>query len=173
MNDNALILRRQPTVGETRPTLHRPTGDAHLKFHLGVQTPAIIATRHLQEAITVPAQRVSPMPNMPACMLGLINRRSRVIWVADLALVLGLSIADANPHQYNLILLQVGTVALALRVHAIEEILTIRPDQIQSPPSHIPASLVPYLRGCILQGSEVLLALDAEAIAQSSALQPH
>ena len=173
MNPSSLILRRETAQGTLASARLGQAGHTHLKFHLGIQTPAVMATRHIQEAITVPVQRVSPMPNMPPCMLGLINRRSRVIWVADMALLLGLTVAQTLSHQYNLILLQVGAVSLALRVHEIDGILSISPEMIQPPPAHIPAALVPYLQGCILQPAEVLLALNAEAIVQSSALQIH
>ncbi|MBD0334721.1 MAG: purine-binding chemotaxis protein CheW [Cyanobacteria bacterium Co-bin13] len=173
MNTTSLTLRRETAQGTLAPALLGQSGNTHLKFHLGLQTPAVMPTRHIQEAITIPAQRVSPMPNMPPCMLGLINRRSRVVWVADLALLLGLPVAQALSHQYNLILMQVGAVSLAMRVHEIDGILSISPEMIQAPPAHIPKTLIPYLRGCILQPAEVLLALNAEAIVQSSALQFH
>ncbi|HEY9736164.1 MAG TPA: chemotaxis protein CheW [Trichocoleus sp.] len=170
MNPAPLAVRHDPAQGALAPAMLGKPGYTHLKFHLGVQTPVVMATRHIQEAITVPAHRVSPLPNMSPCMLGLINRRSRVLWVADMALLLGLPASYLNSQQYNLILLQVGAVSLALRVHEIDGILSITPEMIQPPPAHIPASLVPYLQGCILQSSEVMLALNAEAIVQSSAL---
>lgn len=145
--------------------------DSHLKFNLGLQTPALIATRHVQEAITVPSARVAPMPNMPAAMLGLINRRSRVLWVTDLALLMGLPVAYPNSQQYKLVLLQVNRVLLGLRVHEIEGIVSAPPEQIQPAPAHVPHTLLPFLRGCILQTNEVQLVLDAEAILQSPSLR--
>lgn len=172
MNTASLTLR-QANAGVLTPTLLGQAGNTHLKFHLGEQTPAVMSTQYIQEAITIPAHRVSPMPNMPPCLLGLINRRSRVIWVADLALLLGLPLAYANSQQYNLVLVQVESISLALRVHEIDGILSISPDTLQTPPSHIPSGLIPYLQGCILHPSEVLLALKAEAIVQASALQFH
>ena len=147
-----------------------PFAHSHLKFHLSLQTPALISTRSIQEAITIAAQRVTPMPNMPPCMLGLINRRSRVIWVADLALLLGLPVAYPNSQQYKLILLQSGPVLVALRVLEIDSIISVTPDQIQPPPAHVSANLVPYLQGCLLQASEILLLLNAEAILAAPAL---
>ncbi len=111
------------------------------------------------------------MPNMPPALLGLINRRSQVLWVTDLALLLGLPVAYPNSQQYNLVLMQAGSVLLGLRVQAIEGILSFPSDQLQPPPAHIPNTLVPFLEGCVLQDREVLLALNAEAILRSPALQ--
>jgi twitching motility protein PilI len=163
MNTSSLALH-----GDKRgPAIATP----FLKFHLGLRTPALLATQYIQEAITIAAHRVSPMPNMPSCMMGLINRRSRVLWVVDLAHLLGLPIGYTQTQQYNLILLQVGTTTVGLRVHEIDGIQSVQPDQIQSPLTQISPQLVPYLRGCLLQSNEILLVLDAEAIVRSSALQ--
>jgi positive phototaxis protein PixI len=155
----------------TKPKAKQLT-HAHLQFWLGPQTLAALPTRCIQEAMTVATQRITPMPNMPPCMLGLINRRSRVLWIADLATLLGLPIAYPRTQQYNLILLQVDTLLVGLRVYEIEGILSITPDQIQPPPANIPSSLVPFLRGCVVQSPDIILTLDAEAIAAAQALQP-
>lgn len=150
-------------------------GDAYLKFRLNAWTPAIFSMRSVQEAIVLPSRRLTPMPNMPSPMMGLMNRRSKVVWVVDLAQLLGLSILDLNAQQYTLILIQVGAVPLGLAVQQVEGMIRVQPDEIQSPLGQIGLALVPYLRGCILQESgqkpEMLLALDAEAIVQAPILQ--
>ncbi|HZG39841.1 MAG TPA: chemotaxis protein CheW [Nodosilinea sp.] len=147
-----------------------PLTDSYLHFSLGRQ-PALLPTRQVQEAIATAAASITPMPNMPPALLGLINRRSRVLWVVDLALLLGLPTAYPNSQQYNLLLLQVGAVTLGLRVSHIEGILSLPPQQMQPPPTHVPPGLVPFLRGCVLQEGEVLLGLDGEALLRAPALQ--
>lgn len=153
----------------------RASGDAFLRFELCPQTPAVFSMRHVQEAMVLPARRITPMPNMSPCMLGLMNRRSRVVWVVDLAQLLGLAVLDANVQQYNLVLVQAGGVMLGLAVQQVEGITWIDPNQIQSPIGQISAALVPYLRGCALQlhdqRQEILLILDAETITQSPILR--
>lgn len=168
MNPSALSL----------PGMRSPKapGESYLKFHLNRQIPAVFSMRYVQEAIILPSRRLTPMPNMPAPMMGLMNRRSRVIWVVDLAQLLGLSMLDASStQQYTLILIQVGTVPLGLAVHQVEGITRLEPNAIQSPVGQVTASLMPYLRGCVLQRQsekqEILLVLDGEAIAHSSILR--
>jgi positive phototaxis protein PixI len=157
-------------------------GDTYLKFHLSRQIPAVLSMRYIQEAMILPSRRLTPMPNMPAPMMGLMNRRSRVVWVLDLAQLLGLAVFDAaSTQQYMLILIQVGSIPLGLAVHQVEGIMRLDTAAVQSPVGQVSAALVPYLRGCVLQESpketaqqpskEVLLVLDAEAIAQSPILQ--
>ena len=165
MNNSALTLKRrqaQTTIGET-----------YLKVQLGLKTSAVLSTQHVQEALVLPAHQLTPMPNMPACMLGLINRRSRVLWVVDLAQILGLPHPETSSQQNSLVLLHVGSISLALLVKQIEGITGCAPETIQSPPGYVTSALVPYLRGCILQQQEILLVLDAEAIVQSPLLNGH
>lgn len=144
---------------------------SHLRFRLG-SYGALLPTRQVLEAVTMPTSGVTPMPNMPPAMLGLINRRSQVLWVADLALLLDIPVAYPNSQQYNLVILQLGQTLIALRVQEINSILSLPPDQVSPAPSHVPAGLVPFLRGCFLQANEVLLVLNAEAIVRSPTLQP-
>lgn len=151
-------------------------GDAYLRFQIAPQTSAVLSMRHIQEVLMLPVRRLTPIPNMPAPLLGLTNRRSRVVWVVDLAQLLGLARLDGNVQQYSMILLQVGPVPLGLVIQQIEGTMRIPPGSIQSPIGQPTTNLVPYLRGCIFHQHsanlppEVLLLLDAEAIVQSPVL---
>lgn len=144
---------------------------SYLKFSLG-KHKALLPTHQILEVVTVPTISITPMPNMPPALLGLINQRSQVFWVTDLALLLGLPAVYPNSQQYDLILLQLNQVLLALRVQEIINIINLTPQEIGAAPAHMPANLTPYLRGCLLQADEVVLALSAEAILRAPALQP-
>jgi positive phototaxis protein PixI len=166
MNTSALSLSSNQS--------QKSSGEAYLKFRLSHQTAAVFSMRYVQEALILPARRLTPMPNMPAPLLGLMNRRSRVSWVVDLPQMLGLSTLDMNMQQYTVILVQVGPVPLGLAVQQVEGLTRLQPDDIQSPLGQVSSALVPYLRGCTLQQheqkQEILLVLDAEAIVQSPIL---
>ena len=155
--------------------LAKPIGEMYLKFRLNAHAPAVLSMRAVQEALVLPSRRLTPMPNVPSAMMGLMNRRSRVIWVVDLAQLLELSALDFNAQQYTLILIQAGSVQLGLAVQQVEGMIRLQPDEIQSPVGQISAALVPYLRGCALQQqeqkSEIALVLDAEAIVQAPILR--
>ncbi|WP_448598667.1 chemotaxis protein CheW [Thermoleptolyngbya sp.] len=166
----ALALSQQPS--SLSRGSHVGRSPTHLKFDLAHQTPAVLPLTYVREAVTVPAQRMTPMPNMHPCLLGLINRRSRVIWVVDLAQMLGLSTGLQGLQQLNLILVQTSSTPLAFRVQEVSGILNITPDMIQPAPTNFSGSIMPYIDGCVPQTSEVLLVLNAEAIAQSSLLRP-
>jgi positive phototaxis protein PixI len=146
-------------------------GDGYLKFQLNRQTYALLSMRQTQEAIIVPFEAVTSMPNMPSCILGLMNWRSRIIWAIDLPRMLNLEYLENRLRQYNVIVIRVESVIVGLVVQEIKGTAKFMPDDIRSPLGHIASSLVPYLRGCVIQEKEILLVLDAQAIVQSSILR--
>ncbi|NEO03315.1 MAG: purine-binding chemotaxis protein CheW [Moorea sp. SIO3I7] len=149
---------------------HNNIGDAYLKFLLNEQTPAVISMNQAQEVLVLPQERLTPMPNMPLYVQGLMNRRSRVLWVIDLAQMLGLPTVETNVQQYNIVTLRNQSASLGVAVQSIEGVLRLTPDCIQSPLGQVSSGLVPYLRGCALQEQEILLVLDGLAIMASSLL---
>ncbi|MBW4564296.1 MAG: chemotaxis protein CheW [Mojavia pulchra JT2-VF2] len=145
-------------------------GDGYLKFQLNQNTAAVLSMRYTQEAIIVPVESVTSIPNMPACILGLTNWRSRIIWVIDLPVMLNLESLDNRLRQYNVIVVRVESLLLGLVVQEIKGTTKIMPDDIHSPIGQVASSLVPYLAGCVVQQQEIFLVLDAQAIVNSSIL---
>lgn len=146
-------------------------GDGYLRFQLNRQTSAVLSMKHTQEAIVVPIESITSMPNMPSCILGLMNWRSRIIWAIDLPRMLNLEYLDNRLRQYNAIVIRVESVILGLVVQEIQGTTKFMPDDIRSPIGQVASSIVPYLRGCVVQQKEILLILDAQAIMQSSILR--
>jgi twitching motility protein PilI len=142
----------------------KSSSDSFLKFHLEQQTPCILAMAQVQEVLIVPSRRITPMPNMPKCVLGLINRRNRVLWVIDLALMLNLQPLGTNVQQYNLIIIQAKQITLGLLVQEVKGVTHFAPELIQAPTELVTSALIPYLSGCIVEEQGVLLVLSAEAV---------
>jgi twitching motility protein PilI len=164
MNTSALALRTNQYTNK------KNLGDTYLKFQLSQQTPAVLSMSRAQEVVVLPVERLTPMPNMPPFVMGLLNRRSKVLWLIDLARMLGLPGDLSNVQHYNLIIINSGSVSLGLIVQAVEGVVRLTPESIQSPLGQVSSGLVPYLRGCVLQEQEILLVLDAEAIMRSPLL---
>ena len=166
--------------------LEGTSGVACLSFQLNEQTPALFSMNQVQEVIVLPANQITPMPNMPACVLGLSTRRSRVMWLVDLAHMLLSTPLPQNIRNYNVVMIRVAQMLpqensliatahnqalLGLIVPTMKGVVRFSPDLIQTPKGHFAPSLAPCLRGCLLQQDEMLLVLDAEAIARSPILQ--
>lgn len=148
-------------------------GDSYLKFHLDADTAAILAMQHVEAVLIVPSRRLTAIPNMPECILGLLNRRNRVFWVIDLAQMLNFQPVDPNAEQYNIVMIRVGEIPLGLLVQAVQGLIRITPDSIQAPMGLVTPTLIPYLHGCILQQQEAALVLNAQTILHSPLLHGH
>ena len=162
MTQSALTLpsnRLQSSLGET-----------YLKFLLDPQTPVVLPMKQVQEVLVLSANRLTPMPNMPACIIGLINRRSRVLWVVDLTRMLGTPPLDLNTQQHTLVIIRPGAISLGVVVQQVEGTVWMTADPLQPPPGHVASSLLPYLRGCVLQEQEIWFVLDALSLLQSPVL---
>lgn len=145
-------------------------GDSFLKFNVDLNTSAILAMEQVQEVLIIPARRITPMPNMTESVLGLLNRRNRVLWVIDLAQLLGLHPLGTNTQQYNVIIIQAKQINLGLLVQEVKGVTHFAPQLIQAPTELLASTLIPYLSGCIFQSEEILMLLNAEAIVLSPTL---
>ena len=145
-------------------------GEAYLKFQLAPRVPAVFAARSVEEATVLSPEQVTAIPNMPPCMLGLVNRRNRVIWIANLVRLLGMPLPERPRQQYSMVIVKAGS-SLGLMVEAIDGIVHLTAEDLQPPPPQVNPVLVPYLRGCATQDEQILLVLDAEAVLQSSVFQ--
>jgi len=141
-----------------------------LRFQLDSQTSAVVPMLQTQEAIVLPAGRVSVVPNLPSPVLGLFNRRNTLLWLVDLPEILGLEPIDRRAHSYDIALLKVNQIPLAVAVRSIQGVVRFAPEQIQSPIGSFNPAFTPYLRGWILQERELVLVLDPEAIIQTKVL---
>ncbi len=148
-------------------------GNTYIKLQLDGQTPAVMSMYYVQEVLIIPINRITPMPNMPKCVLGLLNRRNRVLWAIDLVQLLNLQPVDINAQQYHVVIIRVNQVPLALVVQEVKGITRFTPDCIQSTVEFITADITPYIDGCIPQQQETLLVLNAEAIAHSPILHKY
>lgn len=165
MNNSSITLRAAHDRDKNN------LGDGYLKFFINPQTPAILSMNQTQEAMVVSVESVTAMPNMPFGILGLMNWRSRIVWIVDLPKILNLQSAQNRPRQYSVIIVRTESMILGLVVHEIIGTLRFNSDEIGSPLGQVASSLVPYLRGCIVQPQEILLVLDAQAIVHSSNLR--
>ncbi|MBW4421611.1 MAG: chemotaxis protein CheW [Myxacorys californica WJT36-NPBG1] len=146
-------------------------GEPYLKFQVTEGVQAGLIMKQVQEVLVLPTPQLTPIPNLPVGVLGLMHRRSRVLWVVDLALLLGVGVLDYSPQQYDIVIVRTGGAAIALAIRQVGGIAGVQPTHVQPLPSHAAKGLIPYSRGCILQPQEIVFLLDGEAILQAPILQ--
>ena len=142
-----------------------PTGedmaeDMLLVFSIAGQSYAI-DIRNVTEIIEL--LPIYPVPNMPACLKGVINLRGAVVPVIDVRLRFGLSPQDYTARTC-IIVVEHGGMSLGLIVDAVQEMMTV-PEQERMPspvsPTENPAR---YIRGMTSVGGQIQLLLDCEKL---------
>lgn len=106
---------------------------------------------------------ITPVPNAPSHVRGVINLRGEVATVIDLRRVLGLPPAEETRDTRNLIV-HSQEEAIGLLVDKISDILTLRPEDVASPPSNIKGIDSRYFRGVHNRGSQIVVLLDVEQV---------
>jgi positive phototaxis protein PixI len=178
MTANTTLARLQQLL----PQLFQPvqvTGDPYLRFQLTPEIPALLSMARVQEALVVSASSISPLPNLPAMAIGIMNARDRVFLVIDLAQFLGLAPLPINPRNYQVIIIQLSEIDandhqsrkyIGLAVQRVRGVARFETEQLQSLTEDFPHCLTPYLLGSFGTSADQLLVLDTEAIIQAPSL---
>jgi positive phototaxis protein PixI len=173
MAESASLAR----LKELLPQLFQPiqiSGESYLRFQLTPELPALLPMEQVQEAMLVSADSVTPLPNMPAFVLGVMSSRERVFCVVDLGQLLGLPPMLTNPREYQVVVMPLLSASsekrIGLAVHQVRGVARFNPEQLRSQVGDVPECLKPYLIGCTVEADERALILDAVAIANSRTL---
>lgn len=144
------------------------SGEPYLKLQVASSVHVVLPMKKIQEVLALPASQLTSMPNMHPCILGLMNRRSRIFWVVDLAKMLSIEPLDSSTQQFNIAIARVGSIPVGLAVQQVETKCWITPEEIQPPPSHRFSEMSCYLHGYVPQQGQALLVLDVDSIMNSS-----
>lgn len=158
-------------TGVLQPSLSPLTSgreQVYLRLRLDPNTVAMVEMGYAKEVLTVAAQRIAPMPNVPACVLGLLNQRSHVYWVVDLAAMLGLKPLDPKAQSYVVAILQADSLPLGFAVSEVMGVLRLSSETLQEPWKGGKDSLSQYAQGHVtLSEREILTVLNAKALLRS------
>jgi purine-binding chemotaxis protein CheW len=106
---------------------------------------------------------MTPVPNAPSHVRGVINLRGEVATVIDLRTVLGLPPAEQTRDTRNLIV-HSQNEAIGLLVDRISDILTIHPDQVSEPPSNVDGVDGKFFLGVHTLEKDICVLLDVEQV---------
>lgn len=122
-----------------------------------------IAALNVREIIRL--QRITPVPQMPGYVKGVINLRGRVIPVIDLRLRFGLK-AEVDDRSC-IIVVQIGLASgqvrpIGLIVDAVEEVANVATEDIEPPPEFGVRIDVSCLLGLVKVKGQVKILLDLD-----------
>ncbi len=144
----------------------------YLTFTLGSGSYAI-NVRKIREIIR--RTRITPLPNMPAYVGGVINLRNRIVPVFDLGLRLGLDAVTASDHTCIVVtdvVSQAGARAeIGLVVDDVEEVTTLTSSEIEQPPEFGAGVDADHLLGIAKIKGTVKALLDIDRIVAAEAFK--
>jgi purine-binding chemotaxis protein CheW len=141
--------------------------DKYLTFAVGKENYGIEIC-HVTEIIGI--QRITNVPDMPACVKGVINLRGKVIPVMDVRLRFRMP-ERAYDDRTCIVVVNVNGMAVGLAVDTVAEVADIPESQIELPPEVAESSTQHYISGLGKAGDEVKILLDVEKLVRKGALK--
>ncbi len=145
-NPDFLTNKGQEQVPEFQE-LESPEGELHLRFFTSSDEEFALPATGIREVISPPPERITPIPNISPLLLGTLNVRGRVIWVADLGQFLGdLNQLGTDRAEIPVIAVEDQDMMLGLAVDRIVGMDWLDVDDVQMP-SNMPDGMAPFIRG--------------------------
>ncbi len=102
--------------------------------------------------------RVTPIPNMPACVKGVMNLRGTVVPVLDLRSKFNMPCIEYD--QFTVIVVvNMGGRIMGLVVDAVSDVLDISNENIEAPPN-LGDSSTSFIMGLAKSGDQIVTLLD-------------
>jgi twitching motility protein PilI len=147
-------------------------GELHLRFYLPSQEEFALPAIAIREVMQQPPDRITPIPNASPLLLGTINLRGQVIWVADLGQFLGESgPVNTDRAEIPVIAVEDQETILGLAIDSLGNMEWLDVEKLQLS-NNVPDHIAPYVQGeWVLEGTEpqhILRLLDHVAILRSA-----
>lgn len=151
--------------------LDSPEGEMHLRFYLPSGRELALPAVVIREVTEPSPDRITPVPNVSPLLLGTLNIRGQVIWVAELGQLLGEPVPlNTDRAEVPVIAIEEGDTMLGLAVARVAGMYWLDPDNIEAV-SRSDDPVGEFLRGeWRLSGNRTLQLLDHGAILRSNRL---
>ncbi len=167
-NPDFLTGRGQDQAAEFQE-LESPEGELHLRFYVPSGNEFALPAMGIREVVSPAPDRITPIPNASPLLLGTLNWRGQVIWVADLGQFLGdVAVLNTDRPEIHVIAVEDQDTVLGLAIDRIVGMAWLDIEQIQMP-TNVPDGMGPFLRGeWVLDEEQHLWLLDQVAILRSA-----
>ena len=127
--------------------LESPEGELHLRFYIASGEEFALPATGIREVLSPAPDRITPVPNVSPLLLGTLNVRGRVVWVADLGQFLGDTVPlNTDRQEVSVIAVEDQDILLGLAVDRIVGMDWLDIEQIQTA-TNVPDGVAPFLRG--------------------------
>ncbi|MGL5033876.1 MAG: chemotaxis protein CheW [Microcystaceae cyanobacterium] len=166
------LLEDRGELGSEFQTIQNLEGDLHLRFYLSSKEEFALPAMAIREVMQQAPDRITPIPNSSPLLLGTINLRGQVIWVADLGQFLGNSTSlNTDRAEIPVIAIEDQETLLGLAIDSLGDMEWLDVEQLQSA-NNVPDHIAPYVQGEWILNKETtpqaLRLLDHIAILRSA-----
>lgn len=154
------------------PTQEEPEGELHLRFFLPSGDEFALPAFGIGEVMQQEAEQITPIPNASPLLLGTINLRGQIIWVADLGQFLGYAnLLNIERGEISVIAIEEQETILGLAVEKLGAMEWLDTEKLVIP-KNVPDSMAPYIQGEWIfqeeEGEKYIRLLDQIAILRSA-----
>jgi purine-binding chemotaxis protein CheW len=125
---------------------------------------------HVQEVLRF--QQMTPVPQAPGVIEGLINLRGQIVTAIDMRRRLGLPPRNGDKSPMNIVV-RTTDGAVSLLVDEIGDVLDVDAAAYERPPENLDPAARQLIRGIYKLKGRLLLVLDAERTVEFGALEAH
>lgn len=130
---------------EIKP-LDNPEGELHLRFYLPSGEELALPAIGIAEVMHPSPDHITPIPNASPLLLGTINLRGKIIWVADLGKFLADSgILNTDRPTIPVIAIEHQEQIIGLAIDRIGGMDWLDPEKLEGV-THLPDSMAPFIR---------------------------
>lgn len=127
--------------------IQTPLGELYLRFYISSGDEFALPATGIREVIEAGSEEITPIPNVSPYLLGTLNLRGRVIWVADLGQLLGdLSPLKTDRSEIPVIAAEDSDIILGLAVDRIGDTDWLDVKSLSKPTS-MTEKMKPFLLG--------------------------
>jgi purine-binding chemotaxis protein CheW len=106
---------------------------------------------------------ITPIPNTPPHVMGVMNLRGAIVPVVDLRRTLGMPATDYTPFTV-IVVVTVGTRAMGLIVDAVSDVLDVGRAEMQATPDFGTQVDARFVRGLARVGGKLVILLDIDRV---------
>ncbi|MGD1896194.1 MAG: chemotaxis protein CheW [Phormidesmis sp.] len=180
----ARLKQLLPELFDPKPV----SGQQFLRIQLSAKLTVAVALAGVEESLQLPAQLITPLPNMADSVIGLMSSKGRDFWADDLLSLLNLPIALRAAQSYEIVVIRTppdsdaafaasgGDLSaqaerfLGLIVPQIRGPIRLSSAEITSAADEVEPGLRPFLSGQAVIEDGPVFVLRAEAIGSAASM---
>ena len=163
-----------PDVSQSHTSVPHPPKSARAEKYLSFQVGAeefAISVLSVREIMGI--QDITPLPQTPGYVKGILNLRGKVVPVIDLRLKFGMQARDYTARTCIIVVSVPGAtspILMGIVVDSVSEVLNVGAADIESTPDFGQGDHIPYLLGIAKNKGKVTILLDIEKVIHATEL---